>query len=678
MSRFIELLAPARNLACGIEAIRHGADAVYIGADRFGARAAAGNSVEDITELCQFAHQFGARIYVTVNTILYDDELQATRDLIWALYEAGVDALIVQDLALLKMDLPPIPLHASTQMDNQTAEKAVWLARQGYEQVVLARELSLEQIRDIHGALAREAEETGRLAPALEAFVHGALCVSYSGRCYASQHCFGRSANRGECAQFCRLAFDLLDADGKVIEHDRHLLSLRDMNRSEHLEAMIDAGVSSFKIEGRLKDVSYVKNITAFYRQKLDAIITRRPDLSRSSFGRSTYTFKPDPSKSFNRGFTDYFLFGRTGREANFVTPKAMGEYIGRVKEVRRDAIVVGTPASLNNGDGFCFVDAEGHLKGFRTNRAEGNCIYTTVPGLIKGMAIYRNLDAAFERLLARPSAQRRIGVTMTLSDTPDGFELTLTKRSKVEGQGSKDEGQGLKGSRVQEVQGFKGSKVEGQSSKFKVQSSKFPYPHELARTPQADNIRKQLSRLGDTIFEATDIQLHLSDNWFIPSSVLADWRRQVCSLSLRSAELRAEATPSPVHLSSGPKPVREGSSIRGEIISNFVPFPNRGGAGGEAFTANASNHLARSVYEEAGATDIAPAYEILPPAKATIMTCRHCIRYAIGGCPQAAKQSSTLHPLPWRLRLADGRTFPLEFDCKRCEMRVKASDALI
>ena len=702
MSRSIELLAPAKDLACGIEAIRHGADAVYIGAERFGARAAAGNSVADIGELCRFAHQYAAKIYVTVNTILYDNELSATRDLVWALYDIGVDALIVQDLALLKMSsssssliLPPIPLHASTQMDNRTAAKAQWLGRLGFDQLVLARELSLEQIHSIHNALQAQAQVTNQPAPLLEAFVHGALCVSYSGRCYASQHCFGRSAHRGECAQFCRLAFDLLDAEGNVIEHDRHLLSLRDMNRSEHLEAMIDAGVSSFKIEGRLKDVSYVKNITAYYRQRLDAIINRRTDLRRASLGQCTYTFKPDPAKSFNRGFTDYFLFGRTGREANFVTPKAMGENIGRVVEVRPNAIVVGTTASLANGDGFCFVDATGHLQGFRTNRAEGDRIKATVPGLEKGMALYRNQDAAFERLLARPSADRRIPVRWLLADIPDGFTLTLSVEAVNQHLSSPvSPSPGISpastvpgGSPASPTPGISpastgpGGFAAGMPLSIEQHSVSltFAYPHEAARTPQADNIRKQLSRLGDSPFEAAGVEVQMADNWFIPSSVLADWRRHtVAALIARLAPRRAEH---PIH----PTP-------------DALRFDDWQDARLD-YTANVSNHLALEAYKEAGAADVAPAYELQAPPHATIMTCRHCIRYAIGLCPRQDKPSaapvlspsnvpvlspsnapcSNNRPVGQNsrgdlsLRLPDGRRFPLRFNCQECEMLVES-----
>ena len=322
-------------------AVDHGADAVYIGAQRFGARAAAGNSVEDIASLCRYAHKFAVKVYVTVNTILYDEELDATEKLVWQLYEAGVDALIVQDLALLKMNLPPIPLHASTQMDNRTPEQVQWLAEMGYSQVVLARECSLEQIRLIHEKVPHTP---------LEAFVHGALCVSYSGRCQASQYCFSRSANRGQCAQFCRLPFSLVDADGTVLAKEKYLLSLRDMNRTASLEKMMDAGIRSFKIEGRLKDVSYVKNVTAWYRRSIDEILRRRPEYGRASLGTVELNFQPNPQRSFSRGFTEYFLHERT-KMASFHTPKSMGQDVGVVKEVRGGCIIVSSVASFANGD---------------------------------------------------------------------------------------------------------------------------------------------------------------------------------------------------------------------------------------------------------------------------------------------------------------------------------------
>ena len=365
--RKIELLAPARNLECGIEAINHGADAVYIGAPKFGARAAAVNSLEDIAALVEYAHLYNVRIYVTVNTILKEEELKETEEMIRELYRIGVDALIVQDMAIAKLELPPIPLHASTQMDNRTVDKVRFLRDAGFRQVVLARELSLREIGKIHEACPD--------IP-LEVFVHGALCVSYSGQCYVSQACFGRSANRGECAQFCRLPFSLVDAEGKMIAKDKHLLSLKDLNQSEELEALLDAGASSLKIEGRLKDVSYVKNVTAAYRQKLDAIFARRKEYTRASSGKCRFDFKPQLDKSFSRGFTHYFLHGRSKDIFSFDTPKSLGEEMGTMKESRGNYLTVAGVKSFSNGDGVCYLDEQGRLQGFRINRVDGNKLY--------------------------------------------------------------------------------------------------------------------------------------------------------------------------------------------------------------------------------------------------------------------------------------------------------------
>ena len=352
--RKIELLAPAKNLECGIEAVNHGADAVYIGAPKFGARAAAVNSLEDIAALVAYAHLYNVRIYVTVNTILKEEELAETEKMIWELYRIGVDALIVQDMGITRLNLPPIPLHGSTQMDNRTPEKVRFLADAGFRQVVLARELSLQEIRRIHEAC----PETP-----LEVFVHGALCVSYSGQCYVSQACFGRSANRGECAQFCRLPFSLVDADGKTIVRDKHLLSLKDLNQSEVLEDLLDAGASSLKIEGRLKDVSYVKNVTAAYRSKLDAIFARRKEYVRASSGTCRFDFTPRLDKSFSRGFTHYFLQGRDREISSFDTPKSLGEEMGTMKEQRGNYLTVAGVKPFHNGDGVCFLDEQGRLQ---------------------------------------------------------------------------------------------------------------------------------------------------------------------------------------------------------------------------------------------------------------------------------------------------------------------------
>ena len=497
--RKIELLAPAKNLECGIAAIDHGADAVYIGAPKFGARAAAVNSLEDIAALVEYAHLYNARIYVTVNTILKDEELQETEKMIWALFRAGVDALIVQDMGITGLNLPPIPLHASTQMDNRTVEKVRFLADAGFRQVVLARELSLREISKIHEACPD--------VP-LEIFVHGALCVSYSGQCYVSQACFGRSANRGECAQFCRLPFSLVDAEGRVIVKDKHLLSLKDLNQSDELEALLDAGASSFKIEGRLKDVSYVKNVTAAYRRKLDAIFARRKEYARASSGSCRYAFNPQLDKSFSRGFTHYYLHGRTKDVFSFDTPKSLGEEMGTMKEARGNYLTVAGLKSFNNGDGVCYIDEQGRLQGFRINRVEGNKLYPQeMPRIKPRTVLYRNFDQEFEKILVRKSSERRIAVSVRLTDTPFGFALTLT-----------DE--------------------DDNSVTLSLAREKEP-----ARTPQEENLKTQLAKFGNTPFEAVRIDIDFAGNWFLPASVLADFRRQAVEklISARRINYRRE-----------------------------------------------------------------------------------------------------------------------------------------
>lgn len=475
----LELLAPAKNLVCGKMAIDHGADAVYIGASCFGAREAVGNSVEDIHQLCLYAHQYAARVYVTVNTIIYDEELEDARTLIRQLYDVGVDAILVQDMGILRMDIPPIALHASTQTDNRTVEKVRWLQTLGFHRIVLARELSAAEITAIHQAIP-DVE--------LEVFVHGALCASYSGLCYASQYCFGRSANKGACAQFCRMKFDLLDADGRELEHQRHLLSLKDLNQSAHLEELIQAGAVSFKIEGRLKDAIYVKNVVAAYSQRLDSIIAKYPQkYCRASKGHCTYTFMPNLKKTFNRGFTTYFLHGRQPDIFSPDTPKAMGEYVGTVKELRCDSFNVAGTATFANGDGLCFINKEHELEGFRVNRAEGNRLFPQqMPRKLRpGMALYRNRDMEFERLLSRQSSVRKIPVTFTLSETTDGFSLLAL------------------GTTVSIV-----------------------CEHQQAEKPQQENIIRQLSKLGGTPYECSGVEMPDDFNYFIPSSLLADLRR--------------------------------------------------------------------------------------------------------------------------------------------------------
>lgn len=606
--RPIELLAPAKNLECGIEAINHGADAVYIGAPRFGARAAAGNSIEDIKALVEHAHLYNARIYVTVNTILHDEELPETEKMIWELYRAGVDALIIQDMGITRLNLPPIALHASTQMDNRTPEKVKFLSDIGFRQVVLARELSLDEIKKIHDTC----PET-----LLEVFIHGALCVSYSGQCYVSQACYGRSANRGECAQFCRLAFDLVDSNGKTIEQNKHLLSLKDMNQSDNLEALLDAGATSLKIEGRLKDVSYVKNVTAYYRQKLDSIFKYRKEYVRASSGTVKTTFTPQLDKSFSRGFTDYFLRGRNPGIFSFSTPKSLGEEVGTVKEIRGNYFTVAGVKSFNNGDGLCYIDDNGRLQGFRVNRVENNKLFPQdMPRLKPKTRLYRNFDQEFEKLMQKKSAERKIAVDICLAENNFGFTLSFT-----------DE--------------------DDNSVSITLERAKEP-----ARTPQADNLRNQLSKLGNTPFETKDIKIDLSDNWFIPSSELSELRRNAVEKLLEARRI----------------------NYRREVFrlkESKTKFP----VSTLTYLGNVMNSSAAEFYKNHGVLKVMPALEKEQPKDAVLMFCKHCIRYSMGWCPVHHKVRSPFRE-PYYLVSSDGRRFRLEFDCKQCQMKVLADSS--
>ena len=605
MKQRIELLAPAKNLKCGIAAIDHGADAVYIGAQRFGARVAAGNSVEDITALCRYAHPFGVKVYVTVNTIIYDEELDATRQLLKELEEAGVDAILVQDPSLFILH-SSLPLHASTQTDNRTPEKVAWLRSIGFRRVVLARELSAAEIREIH-------EQVPDVE--LEVFVHGALCVSYSGQCYASQYCFGRSANRGACAQFCRLPFDLVDREGHTIEQGRHLLSLKDLCQIDHLEELMEAGAVSFKIEGRLKDVDYVKNVTAAYSQRLNQIIGRHPErYERAAKGRVAYTFEPDLKKTFNRGFTTYFLHGRQPDIFSPDTPKALGEYVGKVKDIRRDSFNVAGTASFANGDGLCFFLEERREKrkggrslcGFRVNRAEGNRLYPyKMPaGLKPGMALYRNNDMEFERLMAGQTAERKMPVTMTLEAVDGGFRL---------------------------------------NGMF------FAAEHQEAQKPQRENIVRQLSKLGGTPYCCDEVRLMPDDfNYFIPSSMLAEWRRCV----IRTVETK--------------------DSI--DSADAVIDVARRAPHYAYPYLYNASNAKARAFYAAQGiphATSLeSPLSTDEKEKEPLLMQCRHCLRYSFGCCVKHGGEKPSWNE-PLYLVSDDGRRFRLEFDCRNCQMNV-------
>ena len=608
----LELLAPAKNLECGIAAVDHGADAVYIGAPRFGARSAAGNSVEDIRQLCEYGRRFGVKVYVTLNTILYDDELDDVSRLLQELQEVGVSAILVQDMAILKLltpdsfspslFTPSLLIHASTQTDNRSVEKVRWLRDLGFSRVVLARELSVEEIAEIHKAVP-DIE--------LEVFVHGALCVSYSGLCYASQHCFGRSANRGECAQFCRMKFSLVDAEGREVEHDRYLLSLKDMNQSDHLLELIEAGATSFKIEGRLKDVGYVKNVTAAYSERLNGIISRYPDkYCRSSQGTCQYSFTPDLRKTFNRGYTTYFLHGRQTDIASFDTPKAMGEFVGTVKELRVDSFNVASLSAFANGDGLCFINEDRQLVGFRANRVQGNRIwpYRMPQGLRPGIRLYRNNDQEFERLLSKPSAERKISIRISLRAVDGGFELSAFN-----------------------------------------QSIHFSVDHVQAQKPPHENIIRQLSKLGDTIYTCCAVDIPGDFNYFIPNSVLSEMRR---SLVEKLVSQRGGSLVTSRDMTKEPSP------------SDIPSYPH-------TYLYNISNHLSRQFY---GAQELS-AYE-LKGGKGPIMQCRHCIRYSLGYCVKhGGHRPSWKEPLS--LVLGDGRRFRLEFDCHHCQMNVYAACGL-
>ena len=621
--RKIELLAPAKNLECGIAAIDHGADAVYIGATHFGARAAAGNSVEDIAELCRYARLFGVKVYATLNTIVFNHELDKAIACMDALQKAGVHAFLIQDMGVLAASAlkgRDVVLHASTQTDNRTVEKVRWLRSLGFRRVVLARELSVDDIAHIH----REVPDME-----LEAFVHGALCVSYSGVCYASEHCFGRSANRGECAQFCRMKFDLKDATGKVLERQRHMLSLKDMCRINNLEQLLEAGVVSFKIEGRLKDVHYVKNVVAAYSQKLNDIIGRNPNrYQRASAGRCTYSFEPNLQKTFNRGFTTYFLQGRKNDIFSPDTPKAMGEFVGHVKELRGSMFTVAGTASFANGDGLCFINSQRELEGFRVNRAEGNKLYPLkMPQNLRlGIALYRNQDVAFEKKLTGKTAERKIPVLMRLGFQSHSAESISTITLTI-------------------IAGEWSVKVE------------VPSVIQPARSPQQAVISRELSKLGGTPFICQDVEIPDNFIYFIPASKLSELRRLGVAALITKLENRP--IDSSVNQVSGVP--QEAMTITWQ--SEYKQYP---------YLYNIANQQAVAFYQKCGLQRPAQAFELAHQADSLLMQCRHCIRYALGYCQkQGGRKPEWKEPLT--LELADGKQFRLEFDCKHCQMNVYA-----
>ena len=609
--RHLELLSPAKNADFGIEAVNHGADAVYIGGPAYGARAKAPNSIEDIARLVRYAHRFNAEVFVTLNTIFHDNELEGAREIVYQLYDSGVDALIVQDMGLMEMDLPPIQLHASTQTDIRTVEKARFLDQVGFSQIVLARELDLKTIQEIADATTCN----------LEFFVHGALCVAFSGQCFISHAHTGRSANRGECSQECRLPYRLEDAQGRVIGNDKHYLSMKDNDQSANLRALISAGISSFKIEGRYKDLPYVKNATAHYRQLLDDILLDMPEYAKTSSGITTFSFTPQPEKTFNRSATDYFVNGRQADIGAFDTPKFSGEEVGKVTKVAKDSFEIDSQIELHNGDGLCFFDVHKELVGMRINTVEGRRLTPNeMPeDMRRGMTLYRNRDHAFMRLLEKDSAIRKIPVDMHLHETLDGFALTVTDS-------------------------------EGRSATAFCKLEK--QPAQQAEKAEA-SLRENLAKLGSTYFLVNAISLDLSQAWFVPASTINGLRRDAVEQLVQ------------VRIASYQRPEK-----RQPVNPPAVYFEDT-----LSYLANVYNKKAHAFYEKHGVKMIAAAYEANQELdEVPLMITKHCLRFSHGMCPKEAKGvigvQGTVTAEPMTLINGSDR-FTLKFDCKPCEMHV-------
>ncbi|NNA91239.1 peptidase U32 family protein [Pseudomonas gessardii] len=620
----LELLSPARDVAIAREAILHGADAVYIGGPSFGARHNACNDVSEIAQLVEFARRYHARVFTTLNTILHDDELEPARKLIHQLYDAGVDALIVQDLGVMELDIPPIELHASTQTDIRTLNRAKFLDQAGFSQLVLARELNLQEIRAI-------ADETDA---AIEFFIHGALCVAFSGQCNISHAQNGRSANRGDCSQACRLPYTLKDDQGRVVAFEKHLLSMKDNNQSANLRALVDAGVRSFKIEGRYKDMGYVKNITAYYRQRLDEILEDRPDLARASSGRTAHFFLPDPEKTFHRGSTDYFVSDRKIDIGAFDTPTFTGLPVGVVEKAGKRDLQVITHEPLSNGDGLNVL-IKREVVGFRANiaepkgefeedgekryryRVEPNEMPAGLHPLRPNHPLNRNLDHNWQQALLKTSAERRVGVAWQASLREDQLQLTATSE-------------------------------EGVSA-----STTLPGPFGVANKPEQalDTLRDLLGQLGTTQYHATAIELDAPQAYFIPNSQLKALRRDVIeALTVARVEAhprggrKAETSPPPVYPESH-----------------------------LSFLANVYNQKARDFYHRHGVKLIDAAYEAHEETgEVPVMITKHCLRFSFNLCPKQAKGVTGVRTKVAPMQLIHGdEVLTLKFDCKPCEMHV-------
>ena len=612
MRKKVEILAPAKNLLQGMLAINSGADAVYIGAPNYGARSNATNPIEDIAELVKYAHLFKAQVFVVINTILYDNELDDCQKLIHDLYNIGVDALIVQDMAIFEMDLPPIVLHASTQANNRDPEQVKFLHEAGMERIVLARELNLDQIKEIHEATDVE----------LEFFVSGALCVSFSGNCYMSIAGGERSANRGSCAQNCRLPYELIDGTGTTLISSSHLLSIKDLDLSDQLPNLIEAGITSFKIEGRLKDLVYVKNNVAYLRQKLDSFLENNEQYQKASSGRTIINFDPQMDRSFNRGYTDYFVNHRTKKIGSWESPKSQGQYIGKVTNFTEKGYFIENAEQLNNGDGLYFINENGEADGLQINVVLNDLVipntYKTIP---VGTDIYRNSDAAFNRLVEREDATiRKIGVQLSLNETTEGFELIV-----IDEDGHKSAASFA----VEKEVSNKGKQV-------------------------LEDIKKNLSKTGNTPFIVDEIQLNLSNNWFLASSKVNEMRREALDnlITVR---------------------IDEYVRLEKQIVKTDHPFPVQQ----LDFTYNVSNRLARQFYKRHGVIEIEKAFELQwDPGKSRVMTTKYCVKYELGKCPKFQRESmgeKVVEPLT----LKHGENeYKLKFNCKPCEMEIWEKDA--
>ncbi len=601
----IELLSPAKDLETGLAAINCGADAVYIGASKFGAREAAGNSLGDVEQLIQYAHRYWAKIYVVVNTLLRDDEIDEAVKLIHQVYNAGADALIIQDVGLLECDLPPLPLFASTQMHNHTPERVAFLEKVGFKRAILARELSLEQIRAIRAQTTLE----------LESFIHGALCVCYSGQCYLSYANGGRSGNRGQCAQPCRHSYSLLDATGKTLVKDRHLLSIRDLNLTASLGEMLEAGVTSFKIEGRLKDANYVKNVVGHYRRALDVILNET-GREKASSGEVRLDFVPDVNKTFNRGYTTYYLHGRGDRVESNATPKMSGESLGKISALGRASFTLASAALLHNGDGLTFFNRAGELQGTSVNRVEGKTVYPAkMDGLEPGLELFRNHDHAFLNQLEKSQDERRVGVRAVFSETESGYSLSLRDDNGIQ------------------------AEAEIQIQKIEAQKP------DVARA----TIEKQVGKLGETEFALLLLRLDAVVMPFLPVSVLNELRRLAVE-ALRAARLTA-------------RPV-----VRCETMPNAAPYPEKE----LSYLGNVLNQRAMAFYRRHGVTRIEPAAESgLDMHGRKVMTTRYCVKYQLGDCPRVARNVIPRYEEPLFLLDESGQHLRLKFNCKECVMEV-------